>query len=45
MPNLFQTFLSSFLSTLTKLTDRIVSKNFLVRIAKNITKENLKKIK
>ena len=44
MPNLFQTFsisTVSFLSALTKLTDRVVSKNFLVRIIKNIKKENL----
>lgn len=48
MPNLFQTFsvsTLSFLSTLTKLTDRVVSENFLVRIIKNIKKENLMKKK
>lgn len=48
MPNLFQTFsvsTVSFLSALTKLTDRVVSENFLVRIIKNIKKENLMKKK
>ena len=48
MPNLFQTFsvsTVSFLSALTKLTDRVVSENFLVRITKNIKKENLIKKK
>lgn len=48
MPNLFQTFSVSkvsFLSALTKLTDRVVSENFLVRIIKNIKKENLIKKK
>ena len=48
MPNLFQTFsvsTVSFLSALSKLTDRVVSENFLVRITKNIKKENLMKKK
>ena len=48
MPNLFQTFsvsTVSFLSALTKLTDPVVSENFLVRIIKNIKKENLIKKK
>ena len=48
MPNLFQTFsvsTVSFLSALSKLTDRVVSENFLVRIIKNIKKENLMKKK
>lgn len=48
MPNLFQTFsvsTVSFLSALTKLIDRVVSENFLVRITKNIKKENLIKKK
>ena len=48
MPNLFQTFsvsTVSFLSALTELTDRVVSENFLVRITKNIKKENLIKKK
>ena len=46
MPNLFQTFsvsTVSFLSALTKLTDRVVSENFLVRITKNIKYQNIKK--
>lgn len=48
MPNLFQTFsvsTVSFLFALSKLTDRVVSENFLVRIIKNIKKENLMKKK
>ena len=48
MPSLFQTFsvsTVSFLSALTKLTDRVVSENFLVRITKNIKKGKLDKEK